>query len=287
MIRYAPAKINLGLKITGKRPDGYHNLVTLMQQIGLKDVLSFKIISLPDIQVQTRGADLAPKDNLVYLAAKKLKELKNYPGGVEIEVFKRIPLGAGLGGGSSNAASTLLGLNYLWDLKMTKASLWKLAEELGADVPFFLLGGTCLAGNKGEVLTPVFGMPFFGVVLARPAGLEVSTARVFHNTFYREHPFPDLDYSDLVEAIKNNNRDAVVSWLERQELNALEEAAQRLHPEIKSLKDEFLKLGVRPFMSGSGPTVFSLFESWKEACQVATALEKAGCQAWASWTESN
>ena len=284
---FAPAKINLGLKILYKRNDGYHELQTIMQQIGLKDVLYLAKNASPDIILHCYGLDLDEKDNLAYKAACKIKEQANIREGAVINLYKNIPSGAGLGGGSSDAAATLRGLNKLWNLNWHNRVLKDMGQELGADVPFCVQGGTVLAEGIGEKMTTLADMPFRGVVLARPPFLTVSTAQMYHGFACKGVAPTEVDFSDFVYALEQKDRLHLQDWLRQNNLNDLESVAREQYPQLNALQDAFREMHLTPLMSGSGPTIFSLVESVKSAMEKAAYLELRGYQAWASWTETS
>ncbi|MCF6767759.1 4-(cytidine 5'-diphospho)-2-C-methyl-D-erythritol kinase [Thiotrichales bacterium 19S11-10] len=186
------AKINRFLHITGLLDNGYHNLQTLMQFIDLKDTLSFKLNKTSNITVTSNISISKPEDNLVYLAADKLRPYAAKLSGLTIHIDKKIPMGAGLGGGSSNAAVTLLALNHLWQCNLDQATLLKLAKELGADVPFFIFGQCAWAEGIGEKLT-AFNQDEPLILLFIPK-IHISTAEIFkHPKLERNHPVISKD----------------------------------------------------------------------------------------------
>ena len=164
---YAYAKINITFEVLGRRGDGYHDIVSILQEIDLKDTLQFE--SAASLTVVCDNVELRPSDNLVLKAAKLLKKECRYRGGAKIALKKGIPLAAGLGGGSSDAAAALVALNKLWKLELSTDALVDLAAELGSDVPYFIRGGTSLAEGRGERITPLPPLPQLWVVLLRPS----------------------------------------------------------------------------------------------------------------------
>ncbi len=281
---FAPAKINLGLKVLQKRSDGYHDIKTIMQQIGLKDIL-FLNHNATDFNIKCYGIKLDRKENLIYRAASLLKHQTGYFGGATITLYKNIPPGAGLAGGSSDAAATLIGLNSLWGLGLGWSDLKIIGGKLGADVPFCLQGGTVLAEGTGEKLTTLSNLPFFGLVMARPYELSVSTARIYQSMPPHSPPGKEIDFSSFVNFLDQKNKEKIIKWFAHEELNDLEKAALAIYPQIQDLKKVFKQIGLIPVMSGSGPTVFSLVNNIKTAFQKASFLENQGYQAWASWIE--
>lgn len=265
MRRLAPAKINLFLHIIGKRPDGYHNLASVMQQISIFDELEFKL--RPEgISLSCPGADLpVNEDNLVYRAAKALFDYASYPGGVEIKLTKKIPAGAGLGGGSSDAAATLTALNELCSLNVSHDELISLGADLGADVPFFIFGARAFATGTGTVLEPVSHMPELNLVLIKP-GFSLSTRDVYEGlnlaltkkkNNYSIPRFYDMD--DVVRGLHND----------------LESVSFRMRPELMDFRQILVRAGaLGVLMSGSGPTMFGIFADEKAALEAREAIFK-------------
>ena len=246
----AYAKINLVLDVIGRRPDGYHEVETILQSVDLYDELRFAPAST--IHMETRGCRLPRDDrNIVLKAAKKLLAYAGIKAGVRIWLDKRIPVGAGLGGGSADAAATLVGLNQLWGLNLPRVELEKIAVTLGADVPFCLRGGTVLATGIGEQLTDLPPLPSLPVFLAKPP-FKVSTAKIYNNL--------------ALAAVERHPNVQLVATLIKQEGmvppkflgNLLEEVTLRLYPELKEAMVWFTNRGLPVRMSGSGPTLFLL-----------------------------
>lgn len=249
------AKINLGIEILGKREDGFHEIRTLLQTLDLNDLLEFRV--LPQDAVILEGDDETipwDENNLIHRAAYLLKERYALKRGIKILAKKKIPPGSGLGGGSSNAAITLLALNEIWGLGLDKKTLMELGALLGADVPFFLEGGLCLGQGKGDLVIPLEDLlPLFCVLVLPP--LSVSTATV---------------YDRLPSSLTSRGKDSkIIRFLGNRELsfleNELENAVFRLHPQIKGIKNLIQKQGSElSLMSGSGSAVFGLFsERWR------------------------
>lgn len=247
-------KINLGLDVLYKRADGYHELNTVMQQISLKDKLIFKEID-SGIKVESRGLKI-PLDstNLVYRAWELLKELSGIEKGIHITIEKNIPVAAGLAGGSSNGAATLKALNQLWNLNLSIEELMKIGVKLGADIPFCLLGGTALAEGIGDILTPLKSFNNVHILLGNP-GLGVSTEYAYSKLELEEKK--DIDISKLISCMDKKDLKCVGSSLE----NIMERTIIEENPIIKEIKDNMLASGaLGTLMSGSGPTVFGLYE---------------------------
>lgn len=250
----APAKINLMLDVLHKRPDGYHEVEMIMTMVDLADRLEMSALPRDTIIISSQ-AGYIPLDekNLAFQAAKLIKERYNVRSGVYIHLDKKIPVAAGLAGGSSDAAATLRGLNRLWELGIPEEELKELGAELGSDVPFCVTGGTALATGRGEVLTPLVNPPQCWVVLAKPP-INVSTAEVYGRLKAEQitdHP----SAIRMREALERRSFTEVCQALG----NVLEQVTLELHPEVAQLKEAMLRLGADGvLMSGSGPTVFGL-----------------------------
>ncbi|SDZ78231.1 4-(cytidine 5'-diphospho)-2-C-methyl-D-erythritol kinase [Selenomonas ruminantium] len=265
----ANAKINLTLDILGKRPDGFHEVAMVMQSIGLHDTLTMEKtdgeIAL-SINVPWLKAD---EKNLAWRAAELVRQEYGLTGGVRMELTKRIPIAAGLAGGSADAAAVLKGMNELYNLQMSEARLCELGAKLGSDIPFCLKGGTMLATGRGEVLTRLADMPETWVVLAKPR-ISVSTAWAYQN--YDEqgaerHP----DNEAIKKAIARGNRKAVAGLL----CNVLESVTIKKYDVIADYKQMMLDKGaMASMMSGSGPTVFGLARNREQAEAIANVLRQ-------------
>ena len=259
----APAKINLFLHVTGRRDDGYHLLESVFAPISLADTVRLTLRADGDIRLLNAPEGLTAQNDLACRAARALQAATHSPLGVDIELLKRIPQGAGLGGGSSDAASTLLGLNRLWNLALPRAELQTMGEMLGADVPFFVFGTPALARGVGEQLQAMT-LPVLHVVVASP-GVAVGTGPVFtHSALTRNTP-------PLSTPVFNLNFGR----------NDLQSVAVGLAPEIERLCTAFVAAGARPRMTGSGSCMFALAHHAGEAHLLRAALEHAGWRAWA------
>lgn len=276
----APAKINLYLQIVGDRSDGFHELVMVLQSIELADVVTVRPIGTEDIRVWCDNPDV-PQDqtNLAYKAADLMvREFPDYFakfGGVEIKIQKRIPMGAGLAGGSSNAAAVLVGLDLMWNLGLTHSDLQELGATLGSDIPFCISGGTSLATGRGEQLDGLPDLHNIYVVLAKYRDLPISTPwayQTYRQQFGDTYPKSASD----VEARKQQSR-GMMAAIAQQNLaqigqllhNDLERVVLPEYPQVQQLRDRFQRLGVLgTMMSGSGSTVFGLVESHAQAEQV-------------------
>ncbi len=272
----AHAKINPALDITGRRENGYHDVRMIMQSVGLCDDLSFsKGKSGAGVTLKTDSPVLEKErndggDNLILKAARLLSEAVGVSFDADITLVKRIPIAAGLGGGSSDAAATLRGLNRLYDLGLSCDELRKIGVKIGADVPFCVEGGLSLAEGIGEILTPLPAVASIPIVICKP-DVSVSTPAVYKAydlSPAEEHP----DVDGMIAAIKAYDNGGMVSRLG----NVLEPVTKGMHPVIGEIERKALEAGATgSLMSGSGPTVFATFNSEKEAKTAAEALGKA------------
>ena len=265
------AKINLGLEIGPRRPDGYHQLTTLFQTINLKDRLTFE--KRPDSQIILRGnrADVPwDESNLIYRSALLLRKEARLEDGVGVTVEKQIPPGRGLAGGSSNAAVTLLALNLLWGCNFKQEKLKALAAELGADVPFFLHGGLCLGTGKGEVLQEVPELPPAWVLVIVP-DFSISTARAYQ------------EFDRLPPGLTSTGKESkIIQFLEQRNLsffkhlrNDLELAVFKIQPQLVEIKKELAAAGAElSLLSGSGSAVFGWFQDRLLARQAAGKFDR-------------
>lgn len=250
----APAKINLLLDVMRKREDGFHEVEMIMTMVDLADRLEMEELPRDTIIISSQ-AGYIPTDekNLAFQAAKLIKERYNVRKGVYIHLDKKIPVAAGLAGGSSDAAAALRGLNRLWQLQIPEEELCRLGAELGSDVPFCVTGGTAIARGRGEKLERIVNPPQCWVVLAKPP-INVSTADVygkFRASEIKHHPSTE----EMVSAIRRGSFNDICAGLG----NVLEDVTLGLHPEVLQLKESMQRLGADGvLMSGSGPTVFGL-----------------------------
>ncbi|WP_058485859.1 4-(cytidine 5'-diphospho)-2-C-methyl-D-erythritol kinase [Defluviitalea phaphyphila] len=261
----ARAKINLTLDVIGKREDGYHDVEMIMQTVNLCDHVTIRKMKAPGIILKTDFKWL-PEDerNLAYKAAKEMVKTYGIKEGILIELKKRIPIAAGLAGGSSDAAAVFVGINKLFNLKLSKKELMDLGVKLGADIPYCILRGTVLAEGIGEKLTKLPPMPFCYVVIAKPP-ISVSTAYVYKNLNLEKlssHP----DTKKMIQAIKNKDLYNISNNLG----NVLESVTIKKYPIINDIKKTMIEYGAMgALMSGSGPSVFGLFKTKKEAQNLA------------------
>ena len=265
----AYAKINLTLDILGQRPDGYHEVAMVMQSIGLHDTIEMdkakaKEGSALSINVPWLRAD---EKNLAWRAAALMQQEYGLPGGVKMRLTKRIPVAAGLAGGSADAAAVLRGMDQLYELGLSEDKLCELGARLGSDIPFCLRRGTMLATGRGEVLTRLADMPETWVVLAKPR-ISVSTAWAYQNCDEQgaeHHP----DNERIQQEIARGNRKGVAKLL----CNVLESVTIKRYAVISRYKELMLEQGaMASMMSGSGPTVFGLAESRGTANKIADCL---------------
>jgi 4-diphosphocytidyl-2-C-methyl-D-erythritol kinase len=277
----APAKINLTLEVLGKRPDGFHNIRSVIQAIDLCDSLGFALSD--DIEVKSGNPDFVAEKSLIPSAAALLRQAKGCSEGVRIEVEKKIPFASGLGGDSSDAAAVLLGLNQLWPTELKPAQLFNLATRLGSDVAFFLQGGTALVEGRGEKVTPLPSLPQSWVVLLVPplSPIEGKTKKLYA----RLRP---SHYSD------GHITDRMVVGLTKGEVspsllfNTFENVAYSFFPKLRAYKEHFLKLGAENVhLAGSGPTLFSLINDRVQAEELYTRCKDQGLTCYLAATLSS
>lgn len=257
----APAKINWFLFILSKRADSLHNILSTMQCINLYDTLTFE--ESEGIEVITESP-IPLKENLVYKAMIALKKMTSTKKGARITLKKEIPLSSGLGGGSSDAACTLLGLNSLWRLRLNKTKLLEIAKVLGSDIPFFLNGAGALIGGKGEKVTPL-KVGAYTLLLLKP-DLIISSAWAYSKVKLTKK---DNNMKLLTQLIKRGDFSSLKSLLR----NDLEVPVIKKYPIIKELKQSLIDCGaVISAMSGSGPTVFGVFDNPRKAEEAASNI---------------
>lgn len=266
----AYAKINLGLDVTARRPDGYHDVKMIMQTIGLYDTITIKKCTEPGIfldtinEYRTSADDTesllpATEDNIMYKAAKLFMDTYNINSGIHLTLIKRIPIAAGMAGGSTNAAAVFRGINRLFDMGLPNEALCNMGVKIGADVPYCIVGGTMLSEGIGELLTPLPPAPDFNCLIVKP-DTGVSTKYVYEHLNLTTAEHPDIDA--LAVAIREKNKSSICSLTG----NILENVTLEICPDITSIKSDMLKLGAdAALMSGSGPTVFALFTDNKKA----------------------
>ena len=268
----ARAKINLGLDVLGKREVGYHEVRMVMQTIGIYDRLILTKIPEEEIRITSNLAFLpVNENNLIYKAIKLLKDEYHFPGGVSVDLNKFIPVAAGMAGGSTDAAAALYGMNQMFDLGLNMEQLKERGVKIGADVPYCLMRGTALAEGIGEKLTALPPMPKCPVLVAKPS-VAVSTKFVYENLHLEnDPPHPDIDR--LLEDIRKKDLQSTAQDMG----NILETVTVAHYPEIASLKEIMKEHGaLNALMSGSGPTVFGLFEDEKTAKRAYRAVKESG-----------
>ncbi|SES03553.1 4-(cytidine 5'-diphospho)-2-C-methyl-D-erythritol kinase [Lachnobacterium bovis] len=255
----ALAKINLGLDVVGKRDNGYHDVRMIMQNINIYDKICMEKIPEDVIQLQTSLSFLpVNENNLAYKAAQLMKDEFNISEGVSIKIEKRIPVSAGLAGGSADAAAVLIGMKKLFNCDVSNERLKELSVKLGADVPFCVQRGTALAEGIGEELTELAPLMRCNLLVAKPK-IIVPTKVIYQNLKLDKNTLhPDID--GIMEAMSNNDLHGIASKLG----NVLETVTIPMHPVIQEIKDKMVEYGaLNSLMSGSGPTVFGIFEDEK------------------------
>ncbi len=268
------------LEVLGKRDDGYHEIATVMQAVDLFDRLTVE--AAEDLSLWSSDPALPTDDgNLIVKAARMLADKAGVPARARITVDKRIPVAAGLGGGSSDAAATLWALNRLWGLRWSRARLAEVAERIGMDVPFFLGTGRAVATGRGERLTPLPGAGAYALVLVNPK-IPLSTREV-----YERVPLGWVGEARhtprMVEALRTRSARTVAGAL----ANSLEALVEPMLPAIRQMKAALLAAGaLGAVMSGSGPTVFGVARSLDHARQIRTRVNRAGWSCWAVRTLS-
>lgn len=268
----AMAKVNLGLDVLRRLENGYHEVKMVMQTVNLYDKLTVKKKEREGITITSNTGELPlNEDNLIYKAARLIFEKTGKSYGVSIHLDKNIPIAAGMAGGSTDAAATLIALNELFDFGMSKEQLAEIGVKIGADVPYCIYGGTCLSEGIGEVLTKLPDTPDCYLVIAKP-GIGVSTKYVYENLHIEtvtEHP----DMDGMVDAIKAGDLQGVVRTMG----NVLETVTIKRYPEIAAMKQKLLDNGAESaLMSGSGPTVFGIFMQKETAGKALEELNKTG-----------
>lgn len=268
---YAPAKINLFLQVTGKRKDGYHNLVTLMCCIGLHDTVTLEV-GVPETVITCSDARIpVDKTNLAYRAAECFfRQLGTHrkmpPEHLAIHIDKHIPAAAGLGGGSSNAAAVFLGLNRYYGHPFSKPQLQAMGQSIGADVPFFIFRHPAIATGIGDQFEIYSGLQPYHILLVHP-GFELSTAEVYENL--------DLGLTNCKKKFKKEGLQNIMFKPSDHLCNDLETATVKRYPDIALAKDALIRQGaIGALMSGSGPTVFGLFSDIQQAKNARDALKQ-------------
>lgn len=268
----ALAKINLGLDVLGRRENGYHDVRMVMQTIYLYDNITLQKIETPEIQLKTNLHFLPVDDkNIAYKAAKMLMDEFGLEGGIRITLDKHIPVAAGLAGGSSNAAAVLVGMNRMYELGLSEQDLMDRGVKLGADVPYCIMRGTVLAEGIGEILTPLDPLPKCYVLVAKPA-ISISTKTVYEKLDSHEiEDHPDID--SILAGLEEGDLEKVASSMG----NVLERVTIDDYPIIEDIKNVMKDNGaLNAMMSGSGPTVFGIYDDKKLAKQAQEKIRKEG-----------
>lgn len=262
---FAPAKINLTLDVLGKRADGYHEVETIMQTIALGDTV--RLMEAPYVEVESDHPQMPMgRNNLAVRAAELLRQKTGITKGVRIRIDKRIPIAAGLAGGSTDAAAVLRGLNKLWGLQLPDISMQEMAARLGSDVAFCLRGGTALGKGRGEQVAVLPSLPQFGVIIVKMP-FAVSTKEVYQRFRLNTGIKPTTEA--MIQALQSGERRAIREAMS----NMLEQVTLTMHPEIAQVKALLREAGAEAvLMSGSGPTVFALTETREDAQQVVSRL---------------
>lgn len=277
----APAKINLTLEVLGERPDGFHEIRSVIQTIDLYDRLRFR--PSRQLRFSCDNPDFVMEESLVTRAAALLQEASGFSKGATIEIKKRIPLVAGLGGDSSDAAAVLSRLNKLWKLGLSPAQLLELAPRLGSDVAFFLYGGTALVGGRGEEVTALPPLPRRWVVLLVPpfSRMEEKTRKLYASL--KSSHYTDGQITEKLVKVLNEGRGFKPSML----FNTFENVAFDLFPRLKLYKDHFVKLGAyNVHLAGSGPALFALLDDEMQAENLHARCEQQGLESYLAETSA-
>lgn len=264
----AYAKINIGLDVLRRLENGYHEVKMIMQTVNLCDDLIFEKLEEPGIILEIDNMELPTnQDNLIYRTAELMMEEKRISDGVRIRLTKRIPIAAGMAGGSSDAAATFRGLNELFELGYTTKELQELGVRLGADIPYCIVGGTMLSEGIGEILSPLPSPPACQLVIAKP-DINVSTKFVYENLHadsLKEHP----DIDGMIAAMQAGDLQGIADRMG----NVLETVTVKEYPVIRTIKECCMQEGaLNALMSGSGPTVFALYDSREKAAMAAEVI---------------
>lgn len=271
----AYAKINLGLDVLRKRRDGYHEVKMIMQSISLHDTLEFRKTDASAIVLRSASGEEIPEvpmneDNLIYKVIQSLRQEFSITEGVEAVLTKRIPVAAGMAGGSTDAAAAFKGMNQLFELGLSEEELCERAVKFGADIPYCIMGGTALSEGIGEKLTPLPEIPDCWILVVKPP-IAVSTGFVYGNLKVKElAEHPDID--GMAGAIRNQKLEGVLQRMG----NVLETVTIPAYPVIETIKNMMLEHGAEnALMSGSGPTVFGIYKDEKTAREAGTVIGKA------------
>ena len=282
----AAAKINLYLEITGNRSDGYHDLVMILQSIDLCDHVDIRKIGTEEIQVTCTNPEVpCDRTNLAYKAAALMQSVYPEIGGMEIAIDKQIPMGAGLAGGSGNAAAVLVGIDRLWDLGLTQSQICDFAAQLGSDIPFCVTGGTALATGRGEILSPLPDLTDLVLVICKPRQIAIATAWAYQ-TFRSEGLLAtsrvrDQNLSSHMVAAIASGGESAPNKIGRLLYNDLERVVLPEYPAIADLKSKLLEQEcIGAMMSGSGSTVFAISSDSDRAHQIAESVKTDEIDVW-------
>ena len=270
IVTKAYAKINLGLDVLRRRPDGYHEVKMVMQTVDLYDVLLVSKKEEDTITISTQREEIpVNEDNLIYKAIKLMKDIYGFAGGVHVELVKNIPIAAGMAGGSTDAAAAMRAVNTLFELNVPLEELEKHAVKIGADVPYCIQGGTVLSEGIGEILTKLPNAPQCILLIAKP-DIMVSTKYVYENLNLPElKSHPDIDA--MVEAIQKGDAQSMIEPMD----NVLATVTEEKYQIIKEIKQSMIRNGaIKAMMSGSGPTVFGIFENMVQAATAFDAIKE-------------
>jgi len=275
----APAKVNLRLDVLGKRSDGYHDLRGIMERVNILDEIEIKIVE-KGISVQCDHESVpCDEENIAFKALKEILAYSSRNVGVEVYIKKKIPVASGMGGGSSNAAAVIKGINQLLKLKLSKEKLMKIGTKVGADVPFFLFEGPALAEGVGEQLKKIRAMPKLLFLIVNP-GIRVSTEAVYQK-YSSEEMVKSLD-GEIPNAYRTKRDVAKILS------NDLERVTIKEFPVIGDIKDQMMKAGaIASLMTGSGPTVFGLFTDKIKLAKAFEKLEKLAQDGWRVFMAEN
>lgn len=268
----AYGKVNLGLDVLRKLENGYHEVKMIMQTVDLYDLLTFEKMDGAGVDIHSSRPDLpVGEDNIIYKACKLMTSKYEIKGGVKVTLEKNIPVAAGMAGGSTDAAAALIAMNSLYDLGLTQTKLMELGVEIGADVPYCVMQGTALSEGIGEKLTALAPMPECTMVIAKPP-VGVSTKWVYQNLKVSQlSSHPDID--GMAEALENGDLGGITDRM----ANVLETVTIPAHMEIGQIKDMMLENGaMNSLMSGSGPTVFGIYDDADAAEKTAEKLKESG-----------
>jgi 4-diphosphocytidyl-2-C-methyl-D-erythritol kinase len=267
------AKVNLTLDVLGRRDDGYHELITIMQTLDLYDTLCLTVIEEDCVRISCTRSDLDNESNLALRSAEAVRQYLGLKRGLAIELHKRVPVAGGLGGGSSNAAAVLLALRHWWQLPLSQVEMQEIAASLGSDVPFFLAGGLALCEGRGERITalaPRLPREMHWLLLLKPA-IDISTAMVYRSLLASD--YGNGEPSRLLLAALRSGGHFQLDYLQ----NSLERGVLEQYPAVAQAWDDLREAGA-PFirLSGSGPTLFAPFATLAQAASVQQRLQNQG-----------